>query len=297
MTTHAIDVGPHGVITLDALVALAGNSDIASIWAVARKLAATLDNPNTSALELQKAVEIDPPLAIRVLRTANSAWYGMPNRVSSIRSAIVLMGFNKLRELALRSKVAECFAGGVAIGAYSRAGLWKHSVAVAICASTIFRKEFGLQGDEAYTAGLLHDLGILVEEQFMPGTFGQIAADCPDGKLEEEASALGYTHCELAGRLLRGWRLPEIIVGAVIHHHHPAGADPVGDKLIHALHIADLLCSHNGFGYDPVRGGTGESDVAVAGSVIGLSAKSLELIGQDVGNELGRMESDGVLFL
>lgn len=287
-----------GSETLEVLAARVSRSELASVGAVVNNLTAVLNSANSSALDLEKAVQVDPPLAARVLRTANSALYGMPRRIASIREAIVLMGFAKVRSLAVHAKVSECFAGGVEVGAYTRMGLWKHSVGVALCSRSIFRSELRQPGELAYTAGLLHDIGILVEEQFLPDRFRALLDGEADGgeRLLREGDAIGYTHADVAAHLLRAWKLPDALVLPVAAHHRagcPRGAEP---KLFAAVRAADIVCSRLGTGCDPLPDADPGPALQNALGALGMEADSLRLLAETAAGELARMEAEGVLL-
>jgi hypothetical protein len=110
-------------------------------------------NPNASANELRRVIEVDPPLSARILRRANSASSGLKRSICSIQEAIVLLGFNTVRELAFSLKVAKIFSGGEGRRAELRKRLWKHSLAVALCAKQLYRLEFKERGEGIYSAG------------------------------------------------------------------------------------------------------------------------------------------------
>ena len=147
---------------------------------IVSKIIKIIDDPKATIKDLKDIIELDPPLTARVLMRANSAYYGFPKKISVIEQAVIWIGFDALKELALSQKVCEIFMKDESINGYSRGALWKHSIAVALLGKMIYRKEFGLMGESAYVAGLLHDIGIIVEDQFFQNEFLHILHNSKD---------------------------------------------------------------------------------------------------------------------
>ena len=148
-----------------------GEGGISSIKNITAGIIGIVNDPESSARDLKKLIELDPPLTAKILRVANSAYYAPKKKISDIGHAIVNIGFNTVKELALSQKVCEIFNQKERIGGYSRVFLWNHSISTALLGKMIYRKEFGKKGDNIYVAGLLHDIGIIVEDQFLHDDF------------------------------------------------------------------------------------------------------------------------------
>lgn len=159
---------------LKKITNLVNQSEIASIKSIVSGVMKIISDPNSTIWDLKEIVEIDPPLAAKVLIQANSAYYSPPKKIGEIKQALIWIGFDALKELALRQKVHGIFNGNGAFEGYSTSSLWKHSVAVALITKMIYRREFRERGANAYVAGLLHDIGIIVESQFLPNDFKQV---------------------------------------------------------------------------------------------------------------------------
>ena len=159
---------------LNQIVRLVNESDISSIKNVVSGIIKIINNPNSTVSDLKHLIEIDAPLSSKVLKIANSAFYYRGRRVSDIKQAIIWIGYDSIKELALSQKVCNIFKKNPSVNGYSRAALWKHCIAVALFSKLVFRREFGERGDNIYAAGLLHDIGIIAEDQFfqqMPTRF------------------------------------------------------------------------------------------------------------------------------
>ena len=282
------------------LVALAMRSDIASIGTVVSQIMAIMRNPNSNAGDLRKIIEIDPPLSARMIKRANSAAYGIKRNITSIHEAIVLLGFNTVRELAMNLKVAKLFEGGEGVHAKVRRMLWKHSLAVALSAKSLYRREFKERGDSIYSAGLLHDIGLIVEDQFAWSFLEEVLEEVGDGAksiCEAETEILGFDHCDLGGALVATWKIPEELTKAIIWHHKPFSADPEWQKPVATICACDYMCRQKGIALEP-KPAAGESETfEKVLELMNIMPESIELIVDDVSKELDELEAKGELYL
>ena len=120
---------------------------------------------------IHNIIEVDPPLTAKLLKLANSAFYGYPKTIGEVQEAIVCIGFEAVKELALSQKICELFKKNDLINNYSRISLWKHSLAVAVFSKLLYRREFAKSGENIYVAGLLHDIGHIIMDQFLHDKF------------------------------------------------------------------------------------------------------------------------------
>jgi putative nucleotidyltransferase with HDIG domain len=177
------------------------------------------DSPNVNTKKISDA--LDQSLAAKVLKMANSAFYGggRARNVSTIPHAIVIIGLEALKEIVLTASVFHTFHDTQDIK--SLQPLWEHSLEAALIAKRlawVYRYE-GL--DEAYFAGLIHDVGKLVIHQYFPDQLVQIEKmkENGEGELESEMKVLGISHAELGGKIADSWSFPETLVDAITHHH------------------------------------------------------------------------------
>jgi len=286
--------------TVESLVEKAAGSELASIGELAGKIMRTIRNPASSAGELKDLIEVDPPLCAKVLSRANSAFYGFKREISSIQDAIVFIGYNAVNELALSLKVGKLFESDRSIGFYSRKALWAHSLAVAVCSKLIYRREYGERGDNIYSTALLHDLGVIVEEQFAHDSFkATIDACVKDSQcfIETERKQRGFGHPELGEAMARQWSLPEWMSQAIGLHHDPARA--LGEFAVPAktIHAADISCRLNGFGWEPEPREAELAEWRGCLASLGIKEKALEIIGEEVKAEMKRLQEAGDLYL
>jgi HD-like signal output (HDOD) protein len=271
------------------------HSDISSIRNVVSGIMRIIGDPQSSVKELKELIEIDPPLTARLLKIANSAFYSLQRKVSEIEQAIVLIGFDELKELALSQKVCELFAKGERVLGYSRPLLWKHSVAVALLSKMIYRKEFGLKGDNIYAAGLLHDLGIVIEDQFLHPRFAAILkAVFESGRnlADVEASTLGFHHAEICGALLDQWSCPSEFVFSVVYHHSGFAHPQDYTSMVLTLYVANHVCQKEGIGFSDSPRLNDDAFLRCL-NTLGIDETSVNVIVSDLKKEMIRIERRG----
>lgn len=183
-------------------------------------IVALIDSDTAGARRLVELIERDQSLTAKLLRLANSAFFGQARRVSTVPRAILLLGFSTVRNLALGVKVWEALGGDVTRKRLEE--LWAHAVTVGVCAKAMAGRLRACDPDEAFTAGLLHDVGrLVIAVRFRDIYWDSVGADEADAIEERERSTFGVDHAEVGGWLLEAWALPPIIVEAVRQHHEP----------------------------------------------------------------------------
>lgn len=185
----------------------------------AMRLLWALDDPKTSAGELARLVEADPALSTKIMRLANSPAYGMFRGVRSAAHAIMVLGFVTVRTLAITT------ACGLFVDRRRSLpkGFWQHSAATASAASVVAPR-LGVSVSDAFSAGLLHDLGAALLFRYDPETYDAVVDETISSErslLEVEEETYGATHAWLAAAVLEIWNFPADFVGAVAGHHNP----------------------------------------------------------------------------
>ena len=277
------------------LIELVGRSDISSIKNIVSGIIRIINDAKSSVKELNDIIQVDPPLTSRVLRLANSSYYSPPDKISEITRAVIWVGYDAIKELALSQKVCEIFKKDDSIEGYSRKALWKHSLAVALFGKMIYRREYGESGENIYAAGLLHDIGLIVLDQFCTDEFKDIlrmSSNDGNNVAEAELKILGFTHAELARAIMESWNIPNELCVAISSHHNPEGVDQEFSKIVNTIYIADYFCQERGIGY----GDAPLSDKSVFQScmrALKIENNSLDLIIEDVEEEIKKMEEEG----
>lgn len=206
-------------------------------------------DPSTSAAKIAHALQGDPPICARVLGLVNSPFYGFSRKVSTITHAVALIGFRTLQNVVLSASIIDLFKSKDA-GAFDLDSFWKHSIAVA-CTSRLLARSAGLADAEShFVIGLLHDVGKLIEHQFMAAGFREALSRAGPGRPlhETEREVFGFAHDLVGRKMLERWRLPETICHAVGAHHAPS-ADLASVREVAPVHVADVLCIAAGIGF------------------------------------------------
>jgi putative nucleotidyltransferase with HDIG domain len=222
--------------------------EISTLPQVAMRVIEVASNPESTAVDLKAAVETDPALGARILRCVNSSAYALRVKISNLQQAIAYLGLKQIRNLAMTASVSELFRRNESIGPYRRAALWRHLVYVGICARLIAMRRGMKNFEDAFLAGLLHDLGIVLEDEYLHEEFCAVikALDSTKTLAEVEQSQLGFDHTILAARLADTWRFPPVVVAAMRHHHAAACYEREGAEVVRCVEAANLLCTLKG---------------------------------------------------
>ena len=280
---------------LNDIIEMVNMSEISSIKNVVTSIIQIINDPKSNAKNLRDIIQVDPPLTAKLLKLANSAYYSSRVKVVEIQQAIIWVGYDAVKQLALSQKVCEIFKKDADLVDYSRAALWRHSVAVALLGKMIYRREFGDKGENIYAAGLLHDLGLIIEDQFFQDTFKRALLLSKKGgknlpKIEE--AIFGFDHMEVGGAITEDWKIPNEIVVAISNHHTPDLAERADYRMALTLYVADHLCQEKGIGYGDA---TYEGDTFFNKCIkkLNLERHALDLIIEDVEQEIITMEKQG----
>jgi len=185
---------------------------------------------------LVNKISLDPSVAVRILRIVNSPFYGMPREIGSLREAIVLLGFNRVRDILISICFAKILPTGHKDFNYRR--FWHHSMAVAECTRQL-ASCIGANSDFAFTAGLLHDIGSLVIAVLFPDEFSRLVEVSANFDIETEQKLLGFDHPTIGGRAAQYWNFPQEIQEAIEQHerHPEAGAAKSLGLLVNAANL------------------------------------------------------------
>jgi HD-like signal output (HDOD) protein len=245
-------------------------------------------NPRTSAKEVAQLISSDPSLTSRVLRVVNSSFYGFPSRITTVTHAIVILGFNTIKSIVLSSSIFDVFKKDSSTQGFDRTEFWKHSIGSGAAARVLGRAFNYPVPEELFIAGLLHDVGKIVIDQFLHEKFREIVALVKSkGCLmrEAEEKILGITHSEIGAWLFQRWNLSKGLVETTKYHHNPSLSDE-NQKITAIVHISDLLCRALCFG----SGGDGKIPMISesAWNLLGLRTDDFERILKDTQDEIER---------
>ena len=211
---------------------------------IVNKLSRMAEDPETTTEQMGKVIARDHILAVKLLRLVNSAFYGFPQRISSIDSAIILLGFNVIKGLIISASIFEFMEE-------QDVELWEHSLACAVAASVLAKRIGVKDPEEVSTAGLIHDIGKVAIKMELPREYEQISlmvAEQGISRYLAEHEVLGLHHAEAGGWLTKSWNLPAKLVEPVSCHHDPRLAE--NEQITSAIvHFADLIVRGMGYGH------------------------------------------------
>ncbi len=218
--------------------------NLPTVPGIVAKISRMVENPETSAAEVGRLITQDQVLSAKVLRMANSAFFGMSRKISSIPQALMILGFDVVKGLVLTSSVFDMIQK-------SMAGLWEHSIGCAAAAGAVATTLGRDDAEEILVAGLLHDLGKVVLALNMPEEMKLIREKVEKENLffyEAENAILDFHHGEIGQWLAEHWNLPESLAEPMRLHHNPERAT-IRPECTAIVHLADVIIRGWGFGY------------------------------------------------
>ena len=223
---------------------IAENADrLPSLPSIVLKLMDVVNSSNSSADDAAKLIDKDPALTSKMIRLANSAFYGIPRSISSVSSAVVILGFNTIRSLVLSASVAKMFDGKHSL---DMDRFWKHSIVTAMTAKIIVRHLMSVRmmdPESAFCAGMLHDIGKLIFSQYMSEDYAAVrdyAKEREVSLFEAEDTLMGINHARMGKILADKWSLPLDLEYALVCHHDPQKASDAS-YLVNIIHLADII--------------------------------------------------------
>lgn len=232
------------------------------------KMLALLEEPDTSVSEIEDVLRYDPGLTANVLKLANSAYFGVPSKIGSLKQAVILLGLKRLLQLVVASCVSAIMDKSVPGYDLPAGDMWRHSIAVSLAAEALVKGKKKIDKEDFFTPALLHDVGKLVLGAFVKEELEAIESIAAKGVpfVVAENMILGTDHAEIGARILAHWNLPADIISAVRWHHDPDSSD-VSNAQVDVVYLANLLCQ------------TPDTSAQGAGHAIELSPAVIERLG------------------
>ena len=223
-------------------------SEVSSLPQVAFHIIEVANDTSSGAEDLLQAVQFDAALAMRIMRTVNSSYYSLQNKVGDLKLAITLLGFKEIRNLAMTAYVAQLFKKGAGYAPYTREGLWNHLIAVGTVSRMIAQATRKVPPREAYLAGLLHDLGLILIDQYLHQPFCQVVDGLnPETPLcDVEREVLGFDHAQLGEFVALNWNLPDHLIACIRYHHEPLIYDGPHREMVATVSLANFFCHAKG---------------------------------------------------
>ncbi len=229
----------HAALTLVARI-----ESMPTLPAVALRVMEVTADPKSSANDLMGIISPDVSLTTKILKIANSPFYGLTRGISSLKHAVTVLGFKEIRNLVISTVAFESFKNLKQNGKFDINKFWRHSFYCALAAKTI-AVDLKNGSNELFVAGLVHDIGKLAMYVTFPDEFMMQAEIMSPMKMkfttfEAEKDIFGMTHDEVGMKLLKKWMFPESLINAVGYHHRPQDADKKSPFPI-IVHVADIL--------------------------------------------------------
>lgn len=225
---------------------LENTTELPSLPELYAQVAALIEDENSTAYDIGKAVQADPYLTTRVLKMINSAYYGIPTEVTSVAQAVNLLGRYLLKDILVGSMLSGMF-DDVNSEHFSLNEFWQHSLKTAIIARHLAMQSIHIIDHEAFfTAGLLHDIGRLVMARIVPEQLAKIkqrTIELEGNEIQAEMEYLGLSHIDIGAALIKKWKLPSMISQCLVKHHDTEHIGPHAvDTCI--VYLANQLSKH-----------------------------------------------------
>ena len=268
--------------------------DLPAMPHVASKVLELSGDPNTSAQQLQQVISDDQAMTARILKVANSAMYACSRKVKTLTEAIVMLGFNSIRSLVVTSAARNLYNTGRARMGLKERLLWEHSIGCAFACRLLVQDRYPLLTEEAFLAGLLHDIGKLVLNLQTPDQFDeivQIVYNENRGFCETERELLGFDHTNVGALLVNKWKLSQGLEMIIRDHHKPDAFNDETPLLLY-LDVANNLCKKHGIGF--VDAPDLDLSQLASNQILGLD----ESVFEDVGSRLqSTLETEMEIFI
>jgi len=189
---------------------------------IVTRLAQLINDENSTLRDFEEIISLDPALVGRLLTLVNSSYYGLVHKVDSVSRAIALLGMKNLHNIAVTDALKGMFRSKKHNATFSHDRLWIHCAATGICSKMVAERIFSINGDDAYLAGILHDIGLIVEwqgaEKKFLEVYNRLQTDGPS-IIELEQEYIGTDHCEIGYLLAGEWQMSESLCEAIRDHH------------------------------------------------------------------------------
>ena len=258
------------------------------------KMLSLLEEPDTTVSEIEEILRYDPGLTANVLKLANSAYFGIPSKIGSLKQAVILLGLKRLIQIVVATCVSAVMDRSVPGYDLPAGDLWRHSIAVSIAAEALVKDKNIIGAEDVFTPALLHDVGKLVLGAFVKEELEAIESIAAKGVpfVVAENMILGTDHVEIGAQILAHWNLPSDVINAVRWHHDPDSPE-ASDIQMDVVYLSNLLCQANG-----TSGQAGAQSIELSPAVIerlGIQLSQFEAISDKVSRWVSEL-SDALAF-
>ena len=258
------------------------------------KMLSLLEEPDATVSEIEEILRYDPGLTANVLKLANSAYFGMPSKIGSLKQAVIMLGFKRLIQIVFATCVSAVMDRSVPGYDLPAGDLWRHSLAVSIAAEALVKDKKISGAEDVFTPALLHDVGKLVLGAFVGEELEAIESIAAKGVpfVVAENMILGTDHAEIGAQILAQWNLPSDVINAV-RWHHDADSPEASDTQMDVVYLSNLLCQ-----VDVSSGQAGAQSIELSPAVIdrlGIKLSQFETISEKVSRWVDEL-SDALAF-
>ncbi len=285
-------------VRLKAMLKALKEQELSAIAPMLARLLEISRDPLSDAEDLSVLCETDPAISARLLKTANSAFYYTPDRpqVSDMRSAIIRIGFSKAQEIIISACMSGLLTSKYSSADFSMWELWRHSYAVGIANRLIYQKKFMKPAFDPFLAGLLHDIGIIIENQFLhdESFFDAARAREKNHSLlsDEERHHMGFSHEEIGEAAAQLWNFPEHITAVIGHHHDLQVENERHQKLVHVTRLSECICFLTHMGYCDFSEAHAE-ELIVSKHVLNIENEIIEQVANELKDEIESLSQAG----
>lgn len=250
--------------------------DLPAMPQVASKVLELSSDPNTSAAQLQQVISDDQAMTARILKIANSAMYSCSRKIKTLTEAIVMLGFNSIRSLVVTSAARNLYNTRKSRSGLKERLLWEHSIGAGFACRLLAQKHAPALTEEAFLAGLMHDIGKLVLNIRVPERFDEIVQVVYNENRSffmTEMDHFGFTHAEVGALLVNKWKLSPVLEDVIRNHHNPESISPENPLLLY-LDLSNQICHKLGIGFsdDPDLNPVDSA----ANQILGLSQETFD---------------------
>ena len=196
--------------------------DLPTLPSIAMEVNKMLEDYDTSIKTLSRTIEKDQAMVSKILKLVNSAFFGVRSKVSNIPHAVVLLGFNTVRNAVVSVSIMDSFSGEDLLEGFNITDFWTHSVAVAVTSRHLAEQTRLHPADDCFIGGLLHDIGKVILSQYFQDLFKKVWISAQENKLsfyEAEKKEIPVNHAQIGGHLTKKWQLPAGLADAIQYHH------------------------------------------------------------------------------
>lgn len=232
--------------------AIAKLTEINSLPEVTTKIVEVVEDPRATARDMHEIVRTDPALAAKILKVVNSAFYGLPSQIASLDRAILLLGLSAVKNIVLAASLSRMFKAEAVCDQFAARDLWHHCVSVGVCARLLAQASNAAMPDEAFVAGLVHDMGLIVAQQLFPAKLKYAVETCLNVNADFrgiELRVIGADHQALGGALAAKWKFPAGLWHAIANHHQPEQVTEQYRRTVSLVFVADVLSCRTNYGF------------------------------------------------